>query len=49
VCDAVFQELGQDVELADEDGDGCFVEGRHFCFSFCGGDVWEGGCEVKLR
>jgi len=35
VRDAVVQELGEDLELADEDGDGGFVEGRHFgCFGF---------------
>lgn len=31
--DAVVQERGEDLELADEDGDGGFVEGGHFgCF-----------------
>jgi hypothetical protein len=35
VRDAVVQELGEDLELADEDGDGGFVEGRHFCCFGC--------------
>jgi hypothetical protein len=34
VRDAVVQQRGEDLELADEDGDGGFVEGRHFWLLF---------------
>lgn len=49
--DAVVQERGEDLELADEDWDGDFVEGGHFgCFlvflSWCVEN--KGGDEVGL-